>query len=201
METRPRETGEERLCLRAVMRPCAGGPQGERFGPDPRVAGSPPVCGDTAGGGGIWRGAPGTGARASPGWGCLLPGRPSGARWLPGAAPQPTRLRLLPLPWQSAAILSSCHYLISGFSHGAPGGWEKGPWGFIPSSRYPSRKSPRRYATFKHSASGGSLYARLCARPFLRREVAEKPGRRSHLGGSRPVPCFCDRFFLPIRKV
>ena len=84
---------------------------------------------------GIWRESPGHRVMSFAQLGLPSAGfvhlAPAG---FPALPPQPTRLLLLLLPWQLAAILYLGHYLISGFSHGVPGGWEIGLQGIYPSS-------------------------------------------------------------------
>lgn len=81
---------------------------------------------------GIWRESPGhRGHERHPAGATFCRACPSGTSWLPGAAPATNQAPSLLLPWQLAAILYSGHDLISGFSHGVPGGWEIVLRGFI----------------------------------------------------------------------
>lgn len=151
--TRSGETGRRRGFVSGWS--CARVPAGWR--------GSPQVCTDAAGGA-AYGGAPWARGMSLARLGLPSAGFTIWHQLAPRRCPAANQTPVLPLPWRSAAILSSSHYLGSGFSHGVPGGWEKGPWGFVSSSRYPSSESPHRYAIFKNTASGGLVSVRLCAK-------------------------------------
>nr|KAF6397133.1 hypothetical protein HJG63_009795 [Rousettus aegyptiacus] len=151
--TRSGETGRRRGFVSGWS--CARVPAGWR--------GSPQVCADAAGGA-AYGGAPWARGMSLARLGLPSAGFTIWHQLAPRRCPAANQTPVLPLPWRSAAILSSSHYLGSGFSHGVPGGWEKGPWGFVSSSRYPSSESPHRYAIFKNTASGGLVSVRLCAK-------------------------------------